>query len=87
VTKTKFSGTRDKPYYSTIRRIPVKRGQPLVAPQGTLEMARLVESLNAGGSLDVYELDDGEYQLDALMYFTKGFLIIKPVTSLPTTGL
>ncbi|MGE5554765.1 MAG: anaerobic ribonucleoside-triphosphate reductase [Methanocella sp.] len=71
VTKTKFSGTRDKPYYSTIRRIPVKRGQPLVAPQGTLEMARLVESLNAGGSLDVYELDDGEYQLDALMYFTK----------------
>lgn len=71
VAKTKFSGTRDKPYYSTIRLIPVKRGQPLVAPQGTLEMAQLLEGLNAGGSLDVYELDDGEYQLDALMDFTK----------------
>lgn len=71
VAKTKFSGTREKPYYSTIRRIPVKHGQPLVAPQGTLEMARLLEGLNAGGSLDVYELDDGEYQLDALMDFTK----------------
>ena len=71
VAKMKFSGTRDKPYYSTIKRISIKQGQPLVAPQGTLEMAQLLMGLNAGGSIDVYELDAGEYKLDSLMDFTK----------------
>jgi anaerobic ribonucleoside-triphosphate reductase len=71
VAKMKFSGTRDKPYYSTIKRISIKQGQPLVAPQGTLEMAQLLRGLNAGGSIDVYELDAGEYKLDSLMDFTK----------------
>jgi ribonucleoside-triphosphate reductase (formate) len=71
VVKSKFSGTRDKPYYSTIKRISIKQGQPLVAPQGTLEMAQLLRGLNAGGSIDVYELDAGEYKLDSLMDFTK----------------
>jgi ribonucleoside-triphosphate reductase len=71
VAKMKFSGTRDKPYYSTIKRILIKQGQPLVAPQGTLEMAQLLRGLNAGGSIDVYELDAEEYKLDSLIDFTK----------------
>ena len=71
VTKTKFSGTRDKPYYSTLRRITLKPAQPIVAPQGTMQMFQLTKGLTVGGSLDVYELDGAEFTAEALLDFTK----------------
>jgi len=71
VAKVKFSGTRDKPYYSTLKRVTLKAAQPLVAPMGTLEMAKLTRSLNGGGSLDIYQLEGSEFTDEALMDFTK----------------
>jgi anaerobic ribonucleoside-triphosphate reductase len=71
VAKVKFSGTRDKPYYSTLKHITIKSAQPLVAPTGTVEMAQATKGLTAGGSLDIYELEDGEFKADALMDLTK----------------
>jgi anaerobic ribonucleoside-triphosphate reductase len=71
VAKVKFSGTRDKPYYSTLRRITLKSAQPLVAPQGTMQMFQLTKGLTVGGSLDVYELDGAEFTAEALLDFTK----------------
>ncbi len=70
VAKVKFSGTRDKPFYSTLKRIPIKAAQPLTAPQGTLEMAQLTKGLNGGGSLDIFELEGGEYKAEALLDLT-----------------
>jgi anaerobic ribonucleoside-triphosphate reductase len=70
VAKVKFSGTRDKPYYSTLKRIHIKAAQPLVAPAGTIEMAQLTKGLNSGGSLDIYELEDAEYSAQALLDLT-----------------
>jgi anaerobic ribonucleoside-triphosphate reductase len=71
VAKVKFSGTRDKPYYSTLKRITLKSAQPLVAPPGTMQIMQLTKGLKVGGSLDVYELDGAEFKAEALLDFTK----------------
>ena len=71
VAKVKFSGTRDKPYYSTIKRIQIKAAQNLIAPTGTIEMAQTTKGLTTGGSLDVYELDGDEFNPEALLDLTK----------------
>jgi ribonucleoside-triphosphate reductase len=71
VAKVKFSGTRDKPYYSTLKRIHIKAAQPLVAPTGTVEMAQLTKGLNGGGSLDIYELEGTELKAETLLDLTQ----------------
>ncbi|MGD6851976.1 MAG: anaerobic ribonucleoside-triphosphate reductase [Candidatus Bathyarchaeia archaeon] len=71
VAKVKFSGTRDKPFYSTVKRITIKAGQPLVAPPGTVEMAKVTRGLTAGGCLDLYQLEGAEFTAEALMDLTK----------------
>jgi ribonucleoside-triphosphate reductase len=72
VAKVKFSGTRDKPYYSTLKRLQIKPAQTLLAPVGTVEMAHTTKGLLSGGSLDILELEgDGEYTADALLDLTQ----------------
>ncbi|MCW3999647.1 MAG: helix-turn-helix domain-containing protein [Candidatus Bathyarchaeota archaeon] len=72
VAKVKFSGTRDKPYYSTLKRLQIKPAPTLLAPVGTVENAQLTKGLLGGGSLDILELEgDGEYSADALLDLTK----------------
>jgi anaerobic ribonucleoside-triphosphate reductase len=71
VAKAKFSGTREKPYYSTIKRIALKAAEPLAPPPSLLRMAQASEGLNAGGSLDVFELEDAEFKPEALLEFTR----------------
>ncbi len=70
VAKVKFSGSRDRPHYSTTKRIQIKAAQLPVAPQGTLEMAQLLKGLTIGGSLDIYELEAAEFSADALLNLT-----------------
>ncbi len=71
VAKVKFSGSREKPYYSTVKRIHIKPAKELIAPTGTLVMAQVTQGLLAGGCLEVFELEECEYQVDALMDLTK----------------
>ncbi len=71
VAKVKFSGSRDKPFYSTLKRIPIKATVPLVAPTGTMEMAQTTKGLLAGGSLDIFELNGEGYTAEALLDLTK----------------
>jgi anaerobic ribonucleoside-triphosphate reductase len=71
VAKVKFSGTRDKPYYSTVKRISIKPAQLLVAPTGTVEMSKLTKGLCTGGSLDLFQLDGAEFNAEALLDLTK----------------
>ncbi|MCW4029199.1 MAG: ArsR family transcriptional regulator [Candidatus Bathyarchaeota archaeon] len=70
VAKVKFSGTREKPFYSTIKRIKIQQNEPLRLPSGLVEMARVQKGLYNGGSLDVFELE-GEIKADALFELTK----------------
>jgi len=67
VAKVKFSGSRDKPYYSTLKKTQIKNAQPLSLPAGMVEMAQVMKGLTAGGSLDVLELESADYEPGALM--------------------
>jgi ribonucleoside-triphosphate reductase len=72
VAKVKFSGTREKPYYSTVRRFQVKTAdETLSLPTEQLETAQKMKGLNAGGTLDVLELEDAEFKAEALMDLTR----------------
>jgi ribonucleoside-triphosphate reductase (formate) len=71
VAKVKFSGTRDKPYYSTLKRCAVITAESLQVPLGLVQMTQTVKSLTTGGSLDILELDDAEIKPMALMELTR----------------
>jgi ribonucleoside-triphosphate reductase len=67
VAKVKFSGSRDKPFYSMLRRTQIKVSQPLGVPAVMVEMARVMKGFTAGGSLDILELESAEFEPQALM--------------------
>jgi ribonucleoside-triphosphate reductase len=72
VAKVKFSGTREKPYYSTTRRFQVKvAGETLSLPTDQVETAQKMKGLNAGGALDVIELEAADYTPEALVDLTR----------------
>ncbi len=70
VAKVKFSGTREKPYYSTAKRFQVKAAELLSIKTEMLETAQRWKGLNAGGNLSIIELEDAQYSPEALMNLT-----------------
>ena len=71
VAKVKFSGTRDKPYYSTAKRFQVKAAELLSIQTEMLETAQKWKGLNAGGNLSIIELEGADYKPEALMDLTR----------------
>lgn len=72
VAKVGFSGTREKPYYSTARRFQVKTvGETIALVTEQLETAQKHKGLNAGGTLSIIELENIQYTAEALMDLTK----------------
>ena len=70
VAKVKFSGTREKPYYSTSLRFHLKSAEFLSLQTDALETAKRFIGLNAGGNLSIIELENTEYKAEALMDLT-----------------
>ncbi len=70
VAKVKFSGTRDKPYYSTVKRFQLKPSDFLALQTDALETAKRLKGLSAGGNLSIIELENVEYKPEALMDLT-----------------
>ncbi len=71
VAKVKFSGSRDKPYYSTAKRLQVKAaGETLAVPFEAIETAQKIKGLTTGGTLDIIELQETEYTPQALLDLT-----------------
>ena len=70
VAKVKFSGTREKPYYSTATRFQVKAGETLNIQSEMTETTQKLKGLNAGGALSIIELGTAEYKAEALMNLT-----------------
>ncbi len=62
VAKVKFSGTRDKPFYSTTKRLSLKTSSFPQIPPESLETEQKLKNLNVGGNLTVIELEAAEYQ-------------------------
>jgi len=74
LAKVKFSGTRDKPFYSTIKRLRIQPGNILSITPELLETAEKLKGLSNGGNLSVIELDQAEYKAEDLMNLTTQLL-------------
>jgi anaerobic ribonucleoside-triphosphate reductase len=68
IGKVTFSGTREKPFYSTIRRLDFHEGN---LPLESLAVERKLSGLGAGGSLTVIELGTVERKPEELLTLTK----------------
>lgn len=78
IAKVKFSGTREKPYYSTSTRLKLKT-EPVEFKPDTLELMQKLKGLNAGGSLDIVELEASEFKPDVLMDLTRRLVESEPL--------
>lgn len=68
IAKVRFSGTREKPFYSTIRKLDFQ-GDNLFSEFFAVE--RKLSGLSAGGNLTVIELGELERKSDELMSLTR----------------
>lgn len=71
VAKVKFSGTRDKPFYTTSRRMQVQTGNFLYVPTDTLKTEQKLKTIRTGASLTIIELEDKPYAAEALLNLTR----------------
>ncbi len=72
IAKVKFSGTREKPYYSTLKRFQVRPAGELLSLQtDAIDTAQKFKGLNTGGSLSILELESSEVKPEALMDLTR----------------
>ena len=69
IAKVKFSGTRDKPFYSTARRLHLQAGNFASVPSGQLDWEHKL-GLNAGGNLTIIEMSTVEHKPEELLKFT-----------------
>jgi anaerobic ribonucleoside-triphosphate reductase/predicted transcriptional regulator len=70
IAKVKFSGTRDKPFYSTTKRLQLQVGNFPYISSESLEVEQKLKGLNAGGSLSIIELENKEYKPEELINLT-----------------
>jgi ribonucleoside-triphosphate reductase len=71
VGKVKFSGTREKPFYSTTKRLhPQTENFPSI-PAELLEIDQNLRTLSAGANLSIIELETAEYKPEELLNLTK----------------
>jgi ribonucleoside-triphosphate reductase len=68
VARTRFSGTRDKPFYSTVDRLTF---QHLKTPQELVAKKSGLGEVHAGRDLSVIELGEGECRPDELVAVTR----------------
>jgi len=71
VAKVKFSGTREKPFYSTTKRFSLQVGSSPYIPSESMETEQKLEGLSAGGSLSIIELENCDCKPEELMKFTE----------------
>ena len=79
IAKVKFSGTREKPFYSTTRRLQLQVGDFPYIPSESLEVEQKLKGLNAGGNLSIIELEDKEYKPEELLNLTRQLVEKKAV--------
>lgn len=68
IAKVRFSGTREKPFYSTVSKLTLQDGE---IPPESLKIEQKLRGLHAGGCLTVIALGKAEHNPDELMSLTK----------------
>ncbi|MGE5638357.1 MAG: anaerobic ribonucleoside-triphosphate reductase [Chloroflexota bacterium] len=74
VAKVKFLGTKDRPYYSTSKKLNIPKDNVFNIKPESLEMVQKLKLLNQGGNLLVIDLEQTEFKPDDLMTLTKQFV-------------
>ncbi|MBT0159110.1 ArsR family transcriptional regulator [Candidatus Bathyarchaeota archaeon A05DMB-2] len=75
VAKVKFSGTREKPYYSTSKRLSLKAGDFLCVPSEQLDAEMKLKGLSTGGSLSIIELGEADCKPEELLSLTAHLVV------------
>ncbi len=70
VAKVKFSGTREKPFYSTTRRLQLQTGTFPYVPTDSLDWETKLKSLNSGGNLTIIDMNEAESKPEELLKLT-----------------
>ncbi len=70
VAKVKFSGTRDKPFYITTRRLQLQPGNFASVPSEQLDLEQKLKTLNAGGHLTIIDMDAVEHKPEEMLKLT-----------------
>jgi ribonucleoside-triphosphate reductase len=75
IAKVKFSGTRDKPFYSTTRRLQAKQGSSVLElmPE-QLDAEQKIDGLSVGSGLSIVEVDAQPTSTQALLDLTMGIV-------------
>jgi anaerobic ribonucleoside-triphosphate reductase len=68
IAKVRFSGNRERPFYSTISKLVFQDGK---IPAASLLFERKKLGLSTGGSMTAVELGESEHRADELMSLTK----------------
>jgi ribonucleoside-triphosphate reductase len=70
VAKVKFSGTRDKPFYSTTRRLQLQAGNFASVPSDQLDWEHRLKGLNSGGNLTIIDMNSVKHEPEDLLKLT-----------------
>jgi ribonucleoside-triphosphate reductase (formate) len=70
VAKVKFSGTREKPYYSTTRRLHLQTGNFAYVASEELDLEQHLKGLNQGGNLTIIDMNGQETKPEDLQKLT-----------------
>jgi anaerobic ribonucleoside-triphosphate reductase len=70
VAKVKFSGIREKPFYTTTRRLQLQTGNFLSVPSEQLEAQRNLNGISSGANLTIIDMDGSENKPEDLLKLT-----------------
>jgi len=71
IAKVRFSGTREKPFYSTVSRLGLQNNESYLEP---LKLERRLYGLHAGGNLTIVDLGEGEHETEELLSLTRQYV-------------
>lgn len=74
VAKVKFLGTKDRPYYSTTKKLNIPTDNVSNIKPESLAMLQKLKLLNQGGNLLIIDLEQTEFKPEDLMALTKQFV-------------
>ena len=71
IAKVRFSGTREKPFYSTFNKLGLQNNESYLEP---LKLERRLYGLHAGGNLTIVDLGEGEHETEELLSLTRRYV-------------
>jgi len=71
VARVKFSGTRERPFYSSTRRMHIQSPDSLFIPSQEFETVQKLKGISVGGGLSIIDLDEKYNNPEALFDITK----------------